>query len=56
MSASVRDTSGEREIAQVYISDEAVRISPEKARGTLGRKKWKWEEMKKEREGSKRMR
>lgn len=33
--------------AEVYINREAVRISPEKAGGTLGRKKWKWEEMKK---------
>lgn len=32
--------------AGVYINREAVRISPEKAGGTLGRKKWKWEEMK----------
>lgn len=33
--------------AEVYRNREAVRISPEKAGGTLGRKKWKWEEMKK---------
>lgn len=38
--------SGEWGGAEVYINREAVRISPEKAGGTLGRKKWKWEEMK----------
>lgn len=29
-------------------------LAPEKAGGTLGRKEWKWEEMKKEREESER--
>lgn len=36
--------------------EEAARISPEKAGGTLGRRKWKWEEMKNEREKSERER
>lgn len=50
VSAIVSAGSG-GEIAEVYINRGAARISPEKAGGTLGRKKWKWEETKKNKSG-----
>lgn len=45
MSAIVLGGSG-GEIAEVYINRGAARISSKKARGTLGRKKWKWKKKK----------